>query len=92
MAEVDEGTSYGKHPSQYKHGLRQFLRPIRVLAANRFVAYRYAIISGDVRAPGILIPPPDMCIAATAIQYQLVLAPRNLRQYQRIPTLQLYTQ
>src|SRR5689334_20636214 len=88
LAEVYEGIYYGKHPSQYKHGLRQFLRPIRVLAVNRLVAYRYAIISGDVRARGILIPPPDMFIAATAIQYHLVLVTRNLRHYQRIPTLQ----
>lgn len=89
-AEVLEGIYYGHHPAHYEDVFRGFLRGCRVLGITRAVAQRYARLSGDLPSRGLLIPPPDLFIAATALDQQRVLITRNRRHLDRIPGLQLF--
>ncbi len=88
-AEVLEGVYFGDDPMGYEAVLRRFLRATPVLGITRRVAQRYARISGELRARGLLIPPPDLFIAATALEHGLILLTRNRRHFERIPDLQM---
>ncbi len=90
-AEVYGGIYYGRDSARDASVLRHFLRETRVLGINRAKARRFAMIHGFLRAQGQLIPPSDVFIAATAIQYDLTLVTRNLRHFEWIPDLKIYT-
>ncbi len=45
------------------------------------IAQRGAVLRGQFQAQGIVRSAPDMLIAATAIEHQLVLATRNVRDF-----------
>jgi tRNA(fMet)-specific endonuclease VapC len=90
FGEVYEGIYYGSNPVHYQRIFRQFLRGVRVLPVTRAIAREFAIIRGQLRQQGQLLPQPDLLIAATAIRHRLVLLTRNTRHFQRIPGLTLY--
>ncbi len=89
-AEVLEGIYYGRGPMHHEAMFRRLLQGIDVLGVSRRVAERYARISGQLRSQGLLIPPPDLFIAATALQHRLQLVTRNRQHFERIANLQLY--
>jgi tRNA(fMet)-specific endonuclease VapC len=88
-AELLEGIYYGHNPAHYEAIFRRFLQGVAVLGVTRRIAERYARISGELRAQGLLIPPPDLFIAATALERRLVLVTRNRRHFERISHMQL---
>ena len=88
--EIYEGIYYGRDPRAHEAGFRRFLRLVRVLPISRLVLRRFARLRGDLRARGQLIGDMDLLIAATALQYNLTLVTRNVRDFQRIPGLKLY--
>ncbi len=45
------------------------------------IAQRAGILRGQFQAQGITRSPPDMLIAATAQEYQLIIATRNVRDF-----------
>ena len=45
------------------------------------IAQRAGILRGQFQAQGITRSPPDMLIAATAQEYQLIVATRNVRDF-----------
>ena len=51
---------------------------------------RFARIRGELRRNGQLIPHPDILIAATALDHNLTLLTRNIKDFQRTPELKLY--
>jgi tRNA(fMet)-specific endonuclease VapC len=89
-AEVLEGIYYGHDPARHEEVLRRFLHGSRILGVTKPVAQCYARISGDLRSKGLLLPPSDLFIAATALQHILILVTRNCRHFDRIPDLQLH--
>jgi tRNA(fMet)-specific endonuclease VapC len=90
FAEVYEGIHYGHQQSHYKAVFRRFLAGVSVLGINRSTARLFAVIRGELRRKGQLIPHPDLFIAATAIHHNLTLVTHNIRDYDRIPNLKLY--
>ena len=90
FGEIYEGIYYGTDPQRNELVFRSFLRGVRVLGINRTIARRFALIRGKLRAEGQIIPQPDILIAATALQYDLTLLTRNLRDFERIPDLKLH--
>jgi tRNA(fMet)-specific endonuclease VapC len=90
FGEIYEGIYYGTDPQHNELVFRSFLRGVRVLGINRTIARRFALIRGKLRAEGQIISQPDILIAATALQYDLTLLTRNLRDFGRIPDLKLY--
>lgn len=90
FAEAYEGIYYGQNRAQYEQVFRRLVKTIPVVNITRSVARHFARIRGDLRAKGLLIPDPDLYIAATALQHKLTLVTRNVKDYERIPELNLY--
>ncbi len=88
-AEIYEGVLYGRDPRRAEAAFRAFLQAVRVLPLTRPVLRRFAGIRGDLRRRGQIIGDPDILIAATALQHDLVLVTRNRRDFERIPDLRL---
>jgi len=89
-AAVHHGIHYGHHRVVSERGLRLFLRTTPVLGITRSIARQYARMRGDLARKGQLIDQPDLFIAATAIDHNLTLVTRNLKDYQRIPNLNIH--
>ena len=89
FGEVYEGIYYSRDPKHNEVIFRHFLRGVSVPSINRPIARQFALIRGDLRVKGQLIGQPDILIAATAIYHDLTLLTRNVKDYQRIPTLRL---
>jgi toxin FitB len=71
------------HPDARKQGLFNALviRLHAVYPITESIAQRAGILRGQFQAQGITRSAPDMLIAATAQQHQLVLATRNVRDF-----------
>lgn len=89
-AEVYEGIYYGQHRVEHERGWRLFLRTAPVLGITRSIAKQYAHMRGELARKGQLIDQPDLFIAATAIEHHLTLVTRNLKDFERIPKLDIY--
>ncbi|MGI8925275.1 MAG: type II toxin-antitoxin system VapC family toxin [Tepidiformaceae bacterium] len=88
-AELYQGVYYGRDRARQQEGLRKLLSEARVLGINRAVARRAAIIRGLLRAQGMPVPLPDVLIAATALEHEVVLVTGNLRHFERIERLRI---
>ena len=90
FAEVYEGIYYGHNRAHYTHIFQQFLQGVSVLGITRSIAKQYAFMRGELGRKGQLIDQPDLFIAATATHHNLILVTRNIKDYQRIPDLNIY--
>src|SRR5947209_4050679 len=96
FAEVYEGIYYGHNPKHYTMIFRRFLKGVSVLGVTRSVAQRFALLRGDLRSQrqtkdlAQVKDTYDLFIAATAIHHHLTLITRNLKDYERIPNLDIY--
>lgn len=90
FAEIYEGIYYGRDRAHDEQMFLRFLQGVSVLGISRPIARRFALIRGDLPAKGQLLPQPDLLIAATALQHNLVLVTRNTAHFQRISSLHLY--
>jgi tRNA(fMet)-specific endonuclease VapC len=88
-AEVYEGVYYGRDRRRHEQGFRAFLHAVAVLSLTQAVARRYAVLRGSLQRQGQIIDQPDLFIAATALQHDLILVTRNRQHFERIPQLQL---
>lgn len=90
FGEIYEGIYYGRDPDRAEAGFVSFLREVKVLPLSRSIMQRFARIRGDLRRRGRMIGDPDILIAATALDHDLILVTRNVRDFQRIPGMKLY--
>ena len=90
FAEVYEGIYYGHNRIHYTRIFQRFLQGVTVLGITRSIAKQYAFMRGELGRKGQLIDQPDLFIAATAIAHNLTLVTRNLKDFGRIPDLNLY--
>lgn len=88
--EIYEGIYFSRDPRASEKGFLKFLRGVKVLPLNKFILKRFARLRGELRRTGNLIGDPDLLIAATALQYNLMLLSRNQSDFERIPQLQLW--
>jgi tRNA(fMet)-specific endonuclease VapC len=89
-AEVYEGVYYGTQRRRHEEGFRAFVQATSVLSITRAVARRYAVLRGRLQREGQLIDQPDLLIAATALEHDLTLVTRNIRDFQRVPELRIH--
>ena len=90
FAEVYEGIYYGYNRTHYTKIFHHFLQGVSVLGITRSIAKQYARMRGELGRKGQLIDQPDLFIAATATYHHLTLVTRNLKDYERIPDLNIH--
>src|SRR6266487_1197843 len=90
--EVYDGIYYGHGPRTAEQAFLRFLRGVTVLPLTRTIMKRFARIRGQLRRQGLTVQDPDLLIAATALTHGMTLVTRNLRHFQRIPDLTIYTE
>jgi tRNA(fMet)-specific endonuclease VapC len=67
----------------------RFLRPFRSLALTSDVAWRYGQAYRYLRANGLTIGANDLWIAATALAYEIPVVTANVRDFRRVPGLEV---
>ncbi len=90
-AEIYQGVYYGKDPKAAERDFLKFLRQVEQIAINKSVLKVFSRLRGDLKSRGLLIADLDLLIASTALHYDLTLLTRNLRHFNRIPSLQIYS-
>lgn len=90
LGEIYEGIYFGRDPQKGEDGFQQFLRLIDVLPLNDTIVRQFARIRGELRRTGRIIGDFDILIGATALHHNLTLVTRNLKDYKRIPLLDIY--
>jgi len=88
--EIYEGIHFGRDPQKTTDVFQRFLRSVVILPPTQPIMQHFARIRGELRRTGKIIGDFDILIAATAIQHNLTLVTRNIKDYQRIPHLKLY--
>lgn len=78
LGELYYGASHSMHVERSLTEVDQLAQTITVLIADSTTAKVYGRIKHEQRAKGLMIPDNDLWIAATAIQYNLILAARDL--------------
>ena len=90
FGEIYEGVFFGRDPTAAEAIFRRFLRDVDVLPLNRTIMRRFARVRGELRRRGQNIGDTDTLIAATALHHMLILVTRNLKDFQRVPGLNVY--
>ncbi len=88
--EIYEGIHFGRDPQKTTDVFQRFLRSVVILAPTQPIMQHFARLRGELRRTGNIIGDFDILIAATAIQHNLTLVTRNIKDYQRIPHLTIY--
>ena len=90
-AELYEGAYYARNREAALAALEAFLRGKTLLPVGFAVLRRFAILRGSLsRAARQQAGDLDLVIAATALEYNLTLVTRNVRDFQLVPGLILY--
>lgn len=87
IGEVCKG--FTVHPEQHRRAsLRQWLenelRPWfagRILPISEAIAERWGVLEGECQLKGLTLNVPDGLIAATAIEHELTIVTRNVRDF-----------
>ena len=88
--EIYEGIHFGRDPHKTTDVFQRFLRSVTILPLTQAIMQQFAHIRGELRRKGQIIGDFDILIASTAIQHNLTLVTRNIKDYQRITHLRLY--
>lgn len=89
--EIYEGIYFSRDPKASERIFTRFLQTVPVVPLSKPILRRFARVRGNLRSKGRLIPDADLLIAATALQHNLSLVTRNVRDFQRVPGLVLYS-
>jgi tRNA(fMet)-specific endonuclease VapC len=88
-AELYYGVLKGRVRHKAERSFRSFVQPLTSLAFDDQVYEKYAVLRATIEHQGTPIGPYDLMIAAIAEHYGLTLVTRNLREFQRIPSLSI---
>ncbi len=89
VAELEYGACKSQKFDQNKAALQQFLIPLEILVFDLQAAQVYGTIRADLERLGRVIGSLDMLIAAQAKSEGITLVTNNIREFSRIPNLQL---
>lgn len=89
FAELTHGVEKSAKPDQNRLALYEFCTPLQVVPFNDMAALAYGRIRAQLERLGKLIGPMDLLIAAHALALDSVLVTGNLREFRRIPELEL---
>ena len=89
LAELEFGMKHSANPAKNEQALLRFLAPLSVLPFGPMAASEYGDIRSFLQAQGTPIGPLDMLIAAHARAEDLTLVTNNVREFQRVPYLEV---
>lgn len=89
LAELEFGMEYSSNPARNEQALIRFLVPLTVLPFDAAAATEYGKIRAYLQKKGTLIGALDMLIAAHARAEGLILVTNNVREFERVPELQI---
>lgn len=89
LAELEHGMQYSSNPAKNEQALLRFLIPLTVLPFGAAAASEYGAIRTHLQSKGTPIGPLDMLIAAHARAEDMVLVTNNVREFERVPKLEV---
>ena len=88
-AELRLGTHKSANPEKNRFLVEQFVAQFEVIPFDSKCAGHYAALRAELETNGNVIGPNDMLIAATALGNGATLVTNNVREFNRVPNLQL---
>ena len=89
LAELEYGMKHSSAPLRNEQALLRFLLPLSVLPFGAAAASEYGEVRSYLQSRGTLIGPLDMLIAAHARAEGIILVTNNVREFERVPDLQI---
>ena len=80
---------HSSNPAKNEQALLRFLAPLSILPFGPGAASEYGEIRTHLQSQGTPIGPMDLLIAAHARAEGLVLVTNNVREFERVPGLEL---
>ena len=89
LAELEYGVQHSSNPARNEQALLRFLVPLTILPFGTVEAAEYGSVRHLLLEKGTPIGPMDMLIAAHAKAEDLILVTNNVREFERVPGLQV---
>lgn len=89
LAKLEYGMKHSSNPAKNEQALLRFLVPFSVLAFGPAAASEYGEIRAYLQGQGTPIGPLDMLIAGHARAEKLILVTNNVREFGRVPNLEI---
>lgn len=89
LSELEYGVAKSADKIQNRMALAEFLAPLEVVSFNENAAAKYGEIRAFLETRGKPIGAYDMMIAAHALSLDLTVVTNNVREFNRIPGLQI---
>ncbi len=89
LSELDYGVAKSARPAKNRAALTLFLAPLTILAYDDGAAQHYGEIRAHLERQGTPIGPLDTLIAAHALALRCTLVTNNVREFSRVPNLQI---
>ena len=89
IAELEFGVENSKFPDRNRMALLEFLSIFTVLPFDDKDAQEYGRLKLYLKKQGNMIGPMDLLIASQAISKGMVLVTNNVKEFQRIPDLEI---
>ncbi|MEM8722551.1 MAG: type II toxin-antitoxin system VapC family toxin [Cyanobacteria bacterium P01_G01_bin.39] len=89
VAELEFGVQKSQFPAKNQQALTQFLLPLEIVSFDRAAAIMYGNLRATLENQGIPIGSFDTLIAAHALSLQVTLITNNIKEFSRVPNLQL---
>lgn len=89
LAELEYGMKHSSDPAKNEQALLRFLAPLSILPFGAAAASEYGDIRSYLQSRGTPIGPLDMLIAAHARAEGVTLVTNNIREFERVPELDL---
>ena len=89
LAELRYGVAKSAHREKNAKALDAFIIPLEVLSYDESAAHVYGNIRATLEKAGTPIGSMDMLIAAHAVSLGIPLVTNNIREFQRVPSLNI---
>lgn len=89
LAELEYGMKHSSNPAKNEQSLLRFLVPFSVLPFGAAAASEYGEIRAYLQSQRTPIGPLDMLIAGHARAEKLILVTNNVREFERVPGLEI---
>ena len=89
VAELEFAVQKSQFPARNQQALTQFLLPLKVVDFDRAAAILYGDIRARLEQQGTAIGSLETLIAAHTLSLQVTLITNNVKEFSRVPNLQL---